>query len=931
MMTKKYITFGLVMIFTALSFGELKADVVLIKELEQLTRSLTPRDKAKMKLSIRLGDLYFEQITKEQNVVKNTKKAIKAYSNVLTGFKGKFKAPQGQQKALIQFQLARLYNRGTDQKKAVDFFTKVFKDQYSPLKVKKEASLSLAEYYSNKGNFKQSQHFYNESLKLCNSGDSCAYTRYQLSWLLYREGKVNEAVTEIRKTLFDSKGQSNEQSLRDFKLFVSNKVTDGVSELEEFQNLTQQTGNPELIKEMSDAFYAAGNRKAGTYFLEQVFNKTPKFFYRLRLIEESIGFRDMERVEELAEDLSLKDAKIPSDKEEAKKTKEIVKRIIVQLDSLRKENAGYKPALRTSIDLYLGLYPKDELREKMIEGYLDVIDSREEKAELVSKWANEERTLGLEKLELKHRKSLLGHYQKLKNSEKVIETALTLSKMVKGDDQRKYRYIAAREMYEKKENDKAAPIFKELAIAATIDKWAVQSLNLFLDILNQKKDVDVIVSEIAPFLERQADFEKAGFKKDFSELKKIQTQAKFESAVNLGQTEKALETFMGYCKDGTFGQKACDNAKVLAVQLSNQAALITLLEKAKDEKALMNEYELMGRFSDAAKLREKYKLKVKRAPIQEYIKIALLYEMDGDTKARDRILKKLWNKVSKLKKLDPKLEPLLYLTFFEAGMLNDAKALKIAWSPERKLRIVQQLDYFDKGNKRTKKIIASSKDQLGYTWSKIAIAAVLKADAKQRKRGFYGRRSKRNFKRRIKFITALKTTAEKYLQGGNYPTRVIIANVVSKSYKDLESEILKTPLPEGLTPEIKTQVEAQLNQMASPFTQLASDYEKLATEQKAKIEDQEQIAYLDSVLAEPTTDLAKVDYKKFIKVTPLSPEKTVESLNLALTQPMMTKLESNPYDNQALGELQAFYETNGFKRQAAYFKERTASEKQEEK
>ena len=61
--------------------------------------------------------------------------------------------------------------------------------------------------------------------------------------------------------------------------------------------------------------------------------------------------------------------------------------------------------------------------------------------------------------------------------------------MTKGDDSRKYKYIAAREHYAKKNNDNAQELFKTLYLSKELDKWSVQSLNLDLDILNQPKSI----------------------------------------------------------------------------------------------------------------------------------------------------------------------------------------------------------------------------------------------------------------------------------------------------------------------------------------------------------------------------------------------------------------------------------------------------------
>ena len=369
-----------------------RADEILIKELENLKSTLSPTDRTIPKLTTRLADLYFKEIVKNKKIKKNTKKAIRSYEKILSGFNGKFKKPEGSFSVAIRFNLARLYNRGTNPKKAMIFFENVLKDKFSAPRIKRESALSLAEYYENKNNFKKSQKYYSTSIELCQSGDTCAYNHFRLAWLYYREGQIAKAVDEIKPTLFDSKGQVNEQSFRDYKLFVSNLTTDGSKELLEMEKLAEKTGNSDLIREMGEAFFAAGNRKAGTYFIERVFQTDKKLYFRLRLLEEAIGFKNVSRIDELTEGLDPKNEIIPNEAKKAKLTKEILKRVIVQIDAIRKNNMEeLNPSLKKTIDLYLYKYPKDGLREKMIDGYMDVVKNENEKAKQLKRFAGEEK------------------------------------------------------------------------------------------------------------------------------------------------------------------------------------------------------------------------------------------------------------------------------------------------------------------------------------------------------------------------------------------------------------------------------------------------------------------------------------------------------------------------------------------------------------
>ena len=150
--------------------------------------------------------------------------------------------------------------------------------------------------------------------------------------------------------------------------------------------------------------------------------------------------------------------------------------------------------------------------------------------------------------------------------------------------------------------------------------------------------------------------------------------------------------------------------------------------------------------------------------MNEILKISLLYELDGDNKNRDRLLNKAWKKLKRQKSIDEKYETFYFLTFFEASMLNSPKALDLPWSKNIRNNLIVQLEYLNKGNKKTRQSVLRSKVQMGPTWSENALSEVIKSDKKQKKQQFYGRRSKYRFQKRVKLIGKLKSTAEKYIE-----------------------------------------------------------------------------------------------------------------------------------------------------------------------
>jgi hypothetical protein len=142
----------------------------------------------------------------------------------------------------------------------------------------------------------------------------------------------------------------------------------------------------------------------------------------------------------------------------------------------------------------------------------------------------------------------------------------------------------------------------------------------------------------------------------------------------------------------------------------------------------MVEYELMGRFSDAAKLQEKFNL-TRSSGITDYLKIAILFEIDENFKYRDRILNKLISKVKRDKKIDKKFERVIYKTLEEANLLNN-KTLLLPWSLETKVSLANKLS-IESPSRANKNIIAKQMNYSGSTWSKIVLNKIEKAFNKQ--------------------------------------------------------------------------------------------------------------------------------------------------------------------------------------------------------
>lgn len=334
--------------------------------------------------------------------------------------------------------------------------------------------------------------------------DTCNYVRYRKAWLHYKIGELAPAIENMRLSLWDKKGQIREQSLRDFIVFISNDTTEGFEELKEIESLSKKINRPGLLRDLAEAFYTAGNRKAGTNVLAHINSKKPNFYYNIRLMEEFYGFRSWDDVDQYlsaVENESIAD--VPVDEKESKEIVKIFRRIIVQLDAESKQNSQAKPYLKRSIETYLKHFPRDEMRKKMQEGWLAVVDDNNEKIEKLKTWIveglqNDESPKDIRQL----RQTRLSLAQKEKLVDIEIEESLALSEMevVSPNERREFQYVAARAYYGQKNYDNALPIFKKLASqganASQADKWAILSQNLVLDIYNTQKNYQGIIDQV---------------------------------------------------------------------------------------------------------------------------------------------------------------------------------------------------------------------------------------------------------------------------------------------------------------------------------------------------------------------------------------------------------------------------------------------------
>ena len=914
----------------------------LIQEMEKLRDSLERDDPSRFDLTLRLADLYFDSSIKEGNktdlsILKESRlKALKLYEEGLNKKGSKEFSKERQIK--IEFQMARLLTRLEEFKRAEKHYLNVFKKaQKQQTKIKEQASLALAEWYENEAFFKKALTFYDEAINLCDSQSTCNYIHYRKGWLYFKETKLTLAIREMKASLWEESGEVRESSLQDLILFMSNQDTDGEKEFQTLKSLSEKLKRPELLQKLVEAFYVAGNRRAGGHLLSALNAKNPKLYFEVRLLEEFYGFRNWEKVDDLLSSLEKRSFQdIPSKEVTALEIRKIFRRYLVQIDSEAGGAPQLNPFLLRSIDIYLSLYPNDELRVKLQQGWLKAQESDILKRDRLGEWIIEDLSFGASKKHIRNlrqtrlslaKKIQLDKNENRQNSSIILKESLALSEMLKNTNQAdEFIYITAHEYYKRKDYKSAIPLFKDLIKRGLennrLEKWPLLSQNLLLDIYNAQDKYQEIIAQVKTWVDKTKDNNEVKILSETKQMKKLSLDARFAYAVTLGESPKSLDEFFSFCLEKIHEKKSCDNARVLAVKLKDQSKLVTLLEKFGDEEALMTEYEIMGRFSDAALLQEKRLLRPKgiKASHTLFLKVALLYELDEEFGNRDRILKRLIRKIKIEKNIPKKLEEAIFITLDDAGLVN-SKLLTLPWSLKKKLSLANRLE-LKKPDKRNREIILGYPES-GPLWSRLILKQFIKPFKKSLGPKFYGRNSAYLFKKRTKSIDRFVKFSKKYLEKSASETRVYILHMLTRTYNKMVEDILSSPIPEGLDPNTYAQVQTQLQSLSAPFDKVRSDYQKLL--------DNEIEETADKIQIQENLSRNAIAYTDFIPLPEGNEYPLLKVKDFLGSRNLKKDLLKNPFKQDTLVSLKKHFQSKSFPRLASYFQGRIENLKEADK
>jgi tetratricopeptide (TPR) repeat protein len=923
-----------------------------IHDIESLLNSLESKDPTRLPLTMKLADALFNEAldlsghspttpAEEKAISRDRARAIALYKDSLSGLGGSFKAPTGATVSKIQFQLARMYADTGATVQAEQLYSILSKQEALP-DVQRESLLRIAEIlenHTNKADLEQAKADYQKALTLCTGQDVCSYCHYRLGWVYQRLSKMNEAIAEVEQSLWDSKGHVREESLRDLVSFFGSRGDDGKDSLSQVEKLSAKLNRPELITDLSESYFAQGNRSAGTYVLNFSNGKNPNLKSTIRLMEEYYGFRDWQKFDaalDAAEDMAKKTTTIdkaanakPAGSMDPENEK-ILRRLTVQLDGERMTEAQRSEEFRGTVMLYLQLYPNNAERTHMIDGWIASEKDDVKKSAQLKIWIAQDTEFKLTSEVARLRRLRAAVAQKNKDYAVVTEEMSALQPMTgSAAEKREVQYQIAYSQYQNKNYEQALPAFVALATmpvngTAAPDKWAVQSQNLALDILGQKKDYRGMLSQVQKWTKNphfKTWVSTGGFSKELSDLISIETNAEFELASAqaqnpAGDKAEALNIFLKDCEQKVLTPKSCTNAQVLAEKTGNEAALLRVLTAQNKKDELASEFEASGEFAKAAEMLEKQQ-KEKVLPVRTSLKIALLYELGGSNPNRDRVLRAMTANLMGKKSLGEE-EDLILQTLRDANLL-DKKDLALHWKAENHVYLVEYLAEHGKGDAQIQAEMVQSCKAMGPAWENTAMLELTRLDEKQKKMHFVGRASKRKFEARVAALNEVVKKGDCYMQTASPQFRAVVATMISRSEFSLADEIKASPLPEGIDEAGKASLQGAMQELASPFVTQGKKFKDLSGEQLAKVADASERQQLAQRLE------SSKDGELYVK-TPLATAKAPAKTEVHDSQTILAEatqeLHKNPNSRVSLEKLKNHYASTDNSRLAAYFQGR---------
>ncbi len=867
----------------------------LIQEAEEVFHQLPASAAEKKAVALRLADLLFDAAIEVDSDSKAgpaesrkadtyREKSERLYKQVLPSL-----TPEQAQR--VRFQLARLYSFKAQMGEATRLWKQIFESPGNP-RLKREAALHWAEQLelaNDNSSIRRAAELYQKVLPLADKDSLRSYILYRSSWTHHRLGDAGQAVDLLDQSIALAVDKERDDLLRDLVLFMSRDmkpVKQQLGRIESIQGRYQRTGYPQSL---ADAYLAADRKADYAYVLGYLNEADPNLERAVSILDAAHdGLSQPEVLAQLDEINRLRTNGIRfKNADIEKKSKEKLFRLVHLWDGNRRaKKIGADPLLVKGISTLILLFPASNETSQAISGWLAAYTDPKIQRPQVDQWIGLAQEVKHTPLEVRLTQNKLELARQSKDWGVVVEVSKKLE-ILTAASARPVRYQKAKALYELKNYEEALPVFLSLAEEKSDgkDEFKKLSQDLVLDILALQKRFDDIAIYTGKW---KGEGGERGV-----ELAAIGEKSKFEAAV-AAQDGGALQVFTQFCLEKKFTPKSCDNARSLASKLRNQGTLIAVLKAQGDEKELARQLEVAGRFGESARLVEKGLKPEDRLP---WLKVALLYELQGELKERDRILKKFTGILAKQKMTNDE-QMLIFATLNEAGLIDES-SLNLPWSEGLKARIAS--DLFDrKPTPATQALLSKHCGPAGAGWQKVHLKLMRDTNEKQSRIQFTGAKSKRLFEDRVALLKTLGHQANCFKEGAPGDLAKAASVKLSEAYADFAKAIHATPMPEGLDEETENEVRAQIAAMATPFEKQSEQWLDVAA----------QITDASDMPSGWNFDM------------PSAPEEGRAQVIAFDWQNYLSDIQKEPFARTHFEQLQTHFESQGRARLAAYVKGR---------
>ncbi len=823
----------------------------VLKEAESLYQGLKENDKVRPGLALRYADLLFDSAIELSGSLQTTEKdmdqadryrqaAKSLYENILTGFGGKFPRPSAPHVVRMEFQLARIAVAMGDTPRALGLWRELSQQKITPA-IRTESQLHLAEHLELSMDAKVLQEAKNlYTLVLAEVGESpiAPYVNHRLGWTEYRLGSADRAIIPLKFAIAKADANSKPEIFADLVLFHSRSSLAPQQALADLQKMAGEYKLSDPIQSLALA-YAEADRPTQQVQLLQIMEKeNPSLGARIELLDLYVKDARYQDYENLARDTNLKLSSDGLNRTLKSASEGTLLNLAAHWDGERRAKKEFSPALLDeTVKLFARAFSMSPKLAQVLDGWAL---AHPEALRRVVFWT--ELTRGthrdvtdvqpLEKLVRERRWHPLAETQKI--SEAILDLEY-LAKVFPAPENRKFTYEQAKLERQNGNSEKALLLFQGLAVlpqSGDPDEVALFSQNSALDILSQQKRyADVKAQALTWTAARPAQLlaktigKGSPLSSEVQNMGVIAAKAEFEQNV-ADDSDQSLQYFHTACAKKEFFPTSCENTLARALSKKDAAVVFFALQSLERQDDLAWQYERWGFFAEAAMLREK--LNGSSQDFSKLMRTSLLYELAGDLKSRDRLLKTYVAAAApRFSKLSDDEKALLFLTLKEAHLFSLA-SYDWSWSAGQKAELSHWLWQTGKATPKIRNDFVEVCAGQSYIDPSLFEKELKDLDRDQSKINFLGAGSQKKFQRRVATLKQMDGLANCLRSALPSNESEKVAAQMAASYGEFGQQILQTPIPPDVPAEMVEQVKSQIQDMASPFVASAESRRKEA-------------------------------------------------------------------------------------------------------